>query len=41
MTTVIDPFKGETLVKLDTGGSAVTLLRVAGQVEFTAADFIL
>ena len=41
VTTVIDPFKGETLVKLDTGGSAVTLLRVAGQVEFTAADFIL
>ena len=41
VTTVIDPLKGETLVKLDTGGSAVTLLRVAGQVEFTAADFIL
>ncbi len=41
VTTVIDPLKGETLVKLDTGGSAVTLLKVAGQVEFTATDFIL
>lgn len=41
VTTEVDPSKGETLVKLDTGGSAVTLLTVAGQVEFTAADFIL
>lgn len=41
LTTEIDQSRGETLVKLDTGGSAVTLLTVAWQVEFTAADFIL
>ena len=41
VTTEIDQSRGETLVKLDTGGGAVTLLAVSGQVEFTAADFIL
>ena len=41
VTTEIDEGRGETLVKLDTGGGAVTLLTVAGQVEFTAANFIL
>ncbi len=39
--TEIDPGRGETLVKLDTGSGAVTLLTVSGQVEFTAANFIL
>ncbi len=41
VTTEVDPSRGETLVKLDTGGGGVTLLAVAGRVEFTAADFIL
>lgn len=41
VTTEVDPGRGETLVKLDTGGGTVTLLAVKGQVEFTAADFIL
>lgn len=41
VTTEIDQRRGETLVKLDTGGRVVTLLKVAGQIEFTAADFIL
>ena len=41
LTTEIDQSRGETLVKLDTGASTTTLLAVAGQVEFTAANFIL
>ena len=41
VTTEVDQGRGETLVKLDTGGGAVTLLTVQGQVEFTAADFLL
>ena len=41
VTTEVDGGRGETLVKLDTGAGAVTLLTVAGQVEFTAADFTL